>query len=54
MRLLAAAAHANQDVCVPLTHKLFAAYWVQNKGGLFPFILLTGVNYPHSLPYIFT
>lgn len=31
MRLLAAAAHVNQDVCVPLTHKLFAAYWVQNK-----------------------
>ncbi|KAJ7392756.1 hypothetical protein OS493_010411 [Desmophyllum pertusum] len=31
MRLLAAAAHVNKEVCVPLTHKLFGAYWVQNK-----------------------
>ncbi|XP_078380491.1 uncharacterized protein LOC144663421 [Oculina patagonica] len=31
MRLLAAAAHLNEQVCVPLTHKLFGAYWVQNK-----------------------
>jgi len=32
MRLLAAAAHLNEKVCVPLTHKLFGAYWVHNKG----------------------
>jgi len=32
MRLLAAAAHLNEEVCVPLTHKLFGAYWVHNKG----------------------
>lgn len=32
MRLLAAAAHLNEKVCVPLTHKLFGAYWVNNKG----------------------
>ena len=34
MRLLAAAAHLNEQVCVPLTHKLFGAYWVENKGTL--------------------
>jgi len=32
MRLLAAAAHLNEEMCVPLTHKLFGAYWVYNKG----------------------
>ena len=32
MRLLAAAAHHNESICVNLTHKLFAAYWVHNKG----------------------
>ena len=32
MRLLAAAAHLNEKVCVPLTHKLFGSYWVDNKG----------------------
>ena len=32
MRLLAAAAHLNEKACVPLTHKLFGAYWVHNKG----------------------
>lgn len=31
MRLLAAASHLNEKVCVPLTHKLFGAYWVNNK-----------------------
>ena len=32
MRLLAAAAELNEEVCVPLSHKLFADYWVHNKG----------------------
>ena len=32
MRLLAAAAELNEKVCVPLSHKLFADYWVHNKG----------------------
>lgn len=31
MRLLAAAAHLDEGICIPLTHKLFAAYWVHNK-----------------------
>ena len=35
MRLLAAAAHLDEKVCVPLTHKLFGAYWVHNKGTVF-------------------
>ncbi|XP_073256648.1 2-hydroxychromene-2-carboxylate isomerase-like isoform X2 [Porites lutea] len=31
MRLLAAAAELNEEVCVPLSHKLFDDYWVHNK-----------------------
>ena len=32
MRLLAAAVHLNEEVGISLTHKLFGAYWVHNKG----------------------
>ena len=32
MRLLAAAAHLNEEIGISLTHKLFGAYWVHNKG----------------------
>ena len=32
MRLLAAAADQSEDICVNLTHRLFADYWVHSKG----------------------
>lgn len=48
MRLLAAAFHQNDEIGISLTHKLFGAYWVHNKGktrntGKFELTLLTAM-----------